>query len=264
MDGLDTFIGGPGSDILDGGAGTNGADYAPASGGLQFDLAVGTAVGADGTDRLIGVTQIYGTDQADTFAGGLADDLFFGRAGSDTASGGEGSDWLRGLEGTDQLDGGAGGDRLDGGDGNDSLAGGSGADEVKGSAGGDILSIRDQTSDSADCGDGADTATADVSDEAVGCEDVKLPNEINPPDTSITFGPPGRTVKRRVRFGFASTKEGSSYLCKLDRGSFRPCISPWRSPRLGIGPHTFSVVASDSGGQADQTPASRRFRVVRP
>jgi hypothetical protein len=84
------------------------------------------------------------------------------------------------------------------------------------------------------------------------------------PRTTIT-GAPGATVKTKrkrvlVRFHFRSS-ERSTFSCTLDRTT-KPCASPFRV-RVGKGRHTFSVAATDSAGNADASPATASFRVVR-
>jgi hypothetical protein len=63
-----------------------------------------------------------------------------------------------------RIDGGDGDDRLTGGDSDDTLLGGTGADFADGGAGDDVLESRDSLSDSAWCGSGRDSVTAEVLD----------------------------------------------------------------------------------------------------
>jgi RTX calcium-binding nonapeptide repeat (4 copies) len=63
-----------------------------------------------------------------------------------------------------RVHGGDGDDRLTGGDGRDTLLGGTGADFADGGAGGDVIEVRDRLSDSAWCGAGRDSVTAEVLD----------------------------------------------------------------------------------------------------
>jgi Bacterial Ig-like domain len=83
-----------------------------------------------------------------------------------------------------------------------------------------------------------------------------------PPDTTITKGPK-KTQKTRPKFRFTSSDPGASFQCKLDRGPFAPCTSPFRTPRLRPGKHKLKVMAVNSAG-ADTTPAVRKFRVLPP
>ena len=63
-----------------------------------------------------------------------------------------------------RLAGGDGDDRLTGGDGPDALLGGTGADFADGGAGRDAIEVRDALSDSAWCGGGRDSVSAEVLD----------------------------------------------------------------------------------------------------
>jgi VCBS repeat-containing protein len=86
------------------------------------------------------------------------------------------------------------------------------------------------------------------------------------PETTITRAPKAVLTitgeRVRVRFRFRSNEAGSTFRCKLDRGQFRSCSSP-KGYRLKPGRHTFRVVATDTAGNADPTPAKKRVRVVR-
>ena len=73
----------------------------------------GSAVGPYAEVTGYGVTEIRGTDGADTLSGGAADECIHGLGGADTLSGGAGDDRLDGGAGADALDGGAGKDSAD-------------------------------------------------------------------------------------------------------------------------------------------------------
>jgi hypothetical protein len=80
--------------------------------------------------------------------------------------------------------GGAGDDRLQGGDGEDSLVGGDGGDFADGGGGDDSIELRDTLSDSAWCGAGRDSVSAETLDALdMGCE-------------RVDYGPPGRVGRR--------------------------------------------------------------------
>jgi thermitase len=66
----------------------------------------------------------------------------------------------------------------------------------------------------------------------------------------------------RAVFVFASDEADATFLCKLDRGSFRQC-SRRLVRRLAPGPHVLRVKARDADGNVDPTPAVYRFRVER-
>ena len=79
--------------------------------------------------------------------------------------------------------------------------------------------------------------------------------DTSPPDTVITAGPSGVTDTATPTFAFSS-ESGATFLCRLDGGRFFACSSPFRTPSLGDGPHTFEVRAVDLAGNADPSPAS--------
>ena len=86
------------------------------------------------------------------------------------------------------------------------------------------------------------------------------------PETVITFGPAdGSTVDtRQVTFGFESPEPVVGFECSLDGGAFDDCESPYVTPELDDGPHTFAVRAVDADGFADTTPDTRSFTVDAP
>jgi hypothetical protein len=83
------------------------------------------------------------------------------------------------------------------------------------------------------------------------------------PETTITKGPKKKTKKRKPKFKFTSTQAGSTFQCKLDRGAFVPCGSPFvPSVKLRPGKHVLKVQAIGPTGIADGTPAVRKFKVL--
>jgi hypothetical protein len=83
------------------------------------------------------------------------------------------------------------------------------------------------------------------------------------PQTELRHRPSHRTHDRTPTFRFSSTVAGSTFRCKLDHGSFKPCRSPFTAPRLSYGRHVFQVKATAPSGAADQSPATYRFTVVK-
>jgi len=83
------------------------------------------------------------------------------------------------------------------------------------------------------------------------------------PNTTIDAGPPngGTTSDTTPTFGFTSSEEGSTFRCSIDGGAFVVCTSPLTTTALSSGSHTFTVVAVDSAGNVDATPATRTFTV---
>jgi len=94
--------------------------------------------GPDGTDKLIGVEQLFfdnqrvtvfeGTGSGDTHTGDISDDIMIGRGGDDTLNGAGGNDFILAGDGADTVTGGAGDDQVFGGDGADTVSLGSGDD----------------------------------------------------------------------------------------------------------------------------------------
>ena len=68
-----------------------------------------------------------------------------------------------------------------------------------------------------------------------------------------------RSRTARVVFRFGSDQAGSTFLCKVDRGVFRPCAARI-ARRFGVGSHAIRVKAVNPSGVADPTPALYRFR----
>jgi hypothetical protein len=84
------------------------------------------------------------------------------------------------------------------------------------------------------------------------------------PQTQLRRTPPHRTHDRTPTFRFSASLAGSTYLCKLDRRTYRPCRSPFTSARLGFGHHLFQVKAGVPGGLSDPSPATYGFTVLKP
>jgi hypothetical protein len=89
------------------------------------------------------------------------------------------------------------------------------------------------------------------------------PGDATAPDTAIGSGDLVRTRDRTPTFQFASDKVGVRFECAVDADTDVPCSSPFTVQRLGFGEHTFSVRAIDAAGNADGSPASDVFKVVK-
>ena len=122
------FIGRGGSDSIDGGADVDTVSYAGDPMAVQVSLdsmagydGWGGAFNMQGTDILLNIENVIGSDYNDSIEGSSADNLI---------DGGSGDDAIRGLAGNDTLNGGDGNDSIEGGAGNDSLVGGAGTDTL--------------------------------------------------------------------------------------------------------------------------------------
>jgi len=121
MDGADTLLAGAGNDEVLGNAGNdtkNGgpgfdiAEYLNEAGPLTANLSTKRASGTGiGTDTLVSVEDLIGTDRADTMTGNGGGNFMYGLGGNDRLIGLGGHDALFGLAGNDTFDGGPGTDR---------------------------------------------------------------------------------------------------------------------------------------------------------
>jgi hypothetical protein len=87
------------------------------------------------------------------------------------------------------------------------------------------------------------------------------PPDTTPPDTTIILGPVGTVSSSAPSFSFTSTEFGSTFECRLDGGSWTPCVSPHEYADLPDGTHTFDVRATDAAGNVDPDPASQTWTI---
>ncbi|HVZ45659.1 MAG TPA: hypothetical protein VHA82_17765 [Ramlibacter sp.] len=171
--GTDVLRGNAGNDTIDGGAGNDWADYAAATGAVTASLATGTSSGADGTDTLVSIERLRGSDFGDVLTGDAGDNILRGNQGNDTLDGGAGNDAAdyRNATGgvTVRLDLGT----ASGADGNDSLANIENAygsfsfnDTIVGSGGANAIDARGGD-DSIVGGDGNDTLTGGPGNDTI-------------------------------------------------------------------------------------------------
>ncbi len=118
--GTDTIFAGDGHNTYDGGQDNDTVNYSHATVAVSVNLATGVGQG-NGTDTLISIENVVGSDQGDNITGSSDNNV------------------LKGGKGNDQLFGGDGRDTLYGGDDNDLLAGGKDADTMYGGNGIDTL-----------------------------------------------------------------------------------------------------------------------------
>jgi arylsulfatase A-like enzyme len=86
------------------------------------------------------------------------------------------------------------------------------------------------------------------------------------PRTTVSSGPRGTVSPGPVRFVFFSQRRGTGFECRLDgpgqSGQWSACDGGSQAyPALEPGSYTFEVRATDPGGAADPTPATRAFRI---
>ena len=205
----DRFRGMGGNDWIDGGAGSDLADYTQAAGAVSVDLSIGRAQDGDGgTDTLISIEEVRGSNFNDTIIGSDGPERIRGNAGNDSLVGGGGMDTLDlsaapagvgvslfsgsafdGQGGTDTVSGfeyvlgSAFGDNLIGSAGDDTLAGGAGNDVLNGRAGNDWLI------------GGADFDTASYSFAASGISAVVEFNGTTGHNATVTGGDGNDTLR---------------------------------------------------------------------
>jgi hypothetical protein len=89
------------------------------------------------------------------------------------------------------------------------------------------------------------------------------PADKTPPETTISKAPKKKTTKRSVTVAFSASEQGSTFRCSLDGKPAAPCTSPLKLKRLKRGKHVLAVTATDAAGNADASPATARFKVVK-
>ncbi len=103
--GNDILIGGAGSDVVDGGIGLDTASYSGAGAGVTVSLALGGPqdTGGAGTDTLVSIELLVGSDFADHLTAGTTASRISGGAGDDQIIGGQGDDAFDGGSGFDTV-----------------------------------------------------------------------------------------------------------------------------------------------------------------
>jgi hypothetical protein len=89
--------------------------------------------------------------------------------------------------------------------------------------------------------------------------------DLLPPQTTITSAPKAtvKTKSKSASYSIAfEANEPATFKCSLDKAPFAPCSSP-ATGKAKKGSHTFSVVATDSAGNVDPSPATAEWKVKR-
>jgi Ca2+-binding RTX toxin-like protein len=105
--------------------------------------------------------------------------------------------------------------------------------------------------------------SVDAAGNVSGCSEtvVTYVEDSAAPETSIDGGPAGTGAPATPAFTFTSTDPSVAFECRIDGGDWVVCTSPFTTPALGAGPHTFEVRARDSAGNVDGSSAVRTFTV---
>jgi hypothetical protein len=82
------------------------------------------------------------------------------------------------------------------------------------------------------------------------------------PKVRLTKRPRHASRDRRPRFRFRADVSGATFRCRLDHHAFRPCRSPFVSPKLAPGRHRFQVRAAGPTGVLG-APVGYSFVVLR-
>jgi hypothetical protein len=112
--------------------------------------------------------------------------------------------------------------------------------------------------------DGYGDETQDACPADAAAHQAPCPDRIAP-ETTITQAPKKvKTHKKKAKVSvyFVPSEPASTFSCKLDSKSARPCVSPFVA-KVGKGKHHFSVFATDAAGNVEVTPATASFRVKR-
>ena len=125
----DSLTGNSSANVLDGGMGSDTADYSGSNAAVTVNLDTGLGSGGHAqADTLISIERVNGSIHDDHLTGDASGNILSGNAGDDTLHGGASYDILFGGEGDDTLHGGTSSDTLFGGEGDDTLYGGNGPD----------------------------------------------------------------------------------------------------------------------------------------
>ncbi|MDR3389373.1 MAG: Ig-like domain-containing protein [Rudaea sp.] len=83
------------------------------------------------------------------------------------------------------------------------------------------------------------------------------------PNPAIVIYPPNPDTNPSPSFSFTSNETGSTFMCSLDSAIPTACTSP-ATVSVGLGAHTFNVLATDVAGNFNPVPASYSWTVLPP
>jgi hypothetical protein len=117
-------------------------------------------------------------------------------------------------------------------------------------------------------GDGPKTVCVEYKDAAGNLTSVPPASIIldtENPIAKVDSGPHDPTNQTSATFTFSSSKNGSTFRCRLDGGGFSSCTSPKVYPGpLADGPHTFSVRATYLGNEGPRTDYTWTIDTIPP
>lgn len=87
--------------------------------------------------------------------------------------------------------------------------------------------------------------------------------DTTPPSVTITSAPPAATTSTGASFAFTADDPGAAFACAVDGAPFVACASPVAYTGLAVGPHVFSVRATDAAGNTGPA-ATHGWQVLRP
>ena len=171
------FWGDAGDDTIDGGGGNlDVATYRNAAQGVFVNLLTGQASdGTGGTDTLLNIEGIIGSENDDVIVGSLGDTRLRGENGDDTIFGADGNDLIAGDDFNVFFGAFGDGDVVDSG--NDYIDGGTGADSMWGGLGNDTYIVDDagdEVTEDANAGNDTIVTSVSLATLAANVENVRL------------------------------------------------------------------------------------------
>lgn len=113
-------------------------------------------------------------------------------------------------------------------------------------------------------GSAPDIGPDEIIESALPLDPPKTPppaTDTTAPVTKIKKRPKKKSKTRKAVFVFSTTEPGLTFKCKLDKAKYRPCKSRF-TKTVKRGKHKLSVIATDTAGNSDATPATYSWRVL--